>query len=94
MGFEEIGIDVDHLHLHVLIPPGYAVSKVVETLKSITSKRIKDEFSHFLKKVYWDGRGIWGRGFFVSTVGAKEAVTKNHIRYQGRQDAGQPQLAL
>jgi len=25
-----------------------------------------------LKKVYWDRKGIWGKGYFVSTVGINE----------------------
>ena len=39
---EEVGVDRDHVHLHMVIPPKYAVSNVVETLKSVTSRRIKD----------------------------------------------------
>ena len=57
---EEIGIEVDHVHLHMVIPPKDAVAKVVSTLKSVTSARMKEKFPQFLRKVYWDGRGIWG----------------------------------
>ena len=89
---EEIGIEVDHVHLHMVIPPKDAVAKVVGTLKSVTSARMKEKFPHFLRKVYWDGRGIWGRGFFVSTVGINEATIQRYVRYQGEQDTGQAQL--
>lgn len=34
---EEIGVERDHVHLHMVIPPKYAVSKVVETLKGVPS---------------------------------------------------------
>ena len=63
----EIGIDLDHIHLYMLIPPKYAASKVVETIKSNTSKALKTKFA-FLKKVYWNDKGIWTKGYFVSTV--------------------------
>ncbi len=89
---EEVGIEADHVHLHMVIPPKYSVSKVVETMKSITSMRLKEKFPHFLKKIYWDDGGIWARGFFVSTVGINEAVIRKYVRYQGRQDAGQAEL--
>jgi putative transposase len=89
---EEIGIEVDHVHLHMVIPPKDAVAKVVGTLKSVTSARMKEKFPHFLGKVYWDGGGIWGRGFFVSTVGINEAIIRHYVRYQGEQDTGQAQL--
>jgi len=39
-----------------------------------------------------DGRGIWGRGCFVSTVGINEAIIRRYVRYQGEQDTGQAQL--
>ena len=91
---EEIGTDEDHVHLHMVIPPKYAVSKVVETMKSVTSSKLKEKFSHFLNKVYWDGGGIWTRGFFVSTVGINEAVIRNYVKYQGMQDTGQAKLEL
>ncbi len=89
---EEIGTDEDHVHLHMIIPPKYAVSKVVETMKSVTSVKLKQKFSHFLNQVYWDGGGIWSRGFFVSTVGINESVIRNYVKYQGEQDTGQAKL--
>ena len=89
---EEIGIDVDHVHLHMIIPPKYAVSKVVDTLKSVTSRELWAKFPHFLPKVYWDGGGVWTRGFFVSTVGITEAIIRRYVRYQGEQDTGQAEL--
>jgi len=78
----------------MVIPPKYPVSKVVEVLKSVTSRRLKEKFPHFLKKVYWDDGGIWARGFFVSTVGVNEVTIRNYVRQQGQQDAGQAKLEL
>ena len=83
---------MDHVHLHMVIPPKDAVAKVVATLKSVTRAGLKEKFPHFLRKVYWDGGGIWGRGFFVSTVGINEAIIRCDVRYQSEQDTGQAQL--
>ena len=91
---EEIGIEKDHIHLQMIIPPKYSISKVVETMKSASSKRLKEKFPHFLRKVYWDNEGVWARGFFVSTVGINESIIRRYIQYQGKQDAGQAQLEL
>lgn len=41
----------------MIIPPKYSVSEVVDVLKANTSRGIKETFA-FLKKVYWDDRGI------------------------------------
>jgi REP element-mobilizing transposase RayT len=43
----------------MIIPPRYSVSKVVETIKKNTSRALRQKFV-FLKKVYWDDKGIWG----------------------------------
>jgi len=91
---EECGVDVDHVHLHMIIPPKYSVSKAIETMKTITSKRLREKFPHFLHQVYWDDAGIWARGFFVSTVGVNEATIRKYVQYQGKQDAGQAKLEL
>jgi putative transposase len=61
---EAVGVEQDHVHLHMVIPPKYAVSRVVETLKSVTSRRIKEKFPHVLAKVCWDGGGNLGTRIF------------------------------
>jgi len=89
--YEEIGMEEDHIHLHVVIPPKYSVSFVVETLKKNTSRELRERFP-FLNQVYWDKGGIWSTGYFVSTVGANESVIKRYVAMQGREDAGQAKL--
>jgi len=75
----------------MIIPPKYSVSEVVNVLKANTSRAIKEKFE-FLKKVYWDGRGIWSKGYFVSTVGIEERIIKRYVEMQGKEDAGQAEL--
>ena len=91
--FMEIGIDNDHVHLHVIIPPKYAVSHVVRDMKSNTSRRLKAKFG-FLKKVYWGTSSVWSAGFFVSSVGVDEQTIRNYVRWQGKEDNGQAELEL
>ena len=54
---------------------------------------MKEKFS-FLKKVYWDRKGIWGKGYFVSTVGIDEETIKRYVEMQGEEDTGQAELEL
>jgi len=85
---EAVGVDKDHVHLHLIIPPKYAVSKIVEAFKSNTSRLIRKKFPAFLKKVYWDDHGIWGTGFFVSTIGINEKIIRAYVTQQGKHDRG------
>ena len=89
----EIAIKEDHVHLFMVIPPKYAVSMVVETIKKNTSRTLKKKFA-FLKKVYWGNEGIWGKGYFVSTVGINESIIRKYVEMQEKEESGQAQLEL
>ena len=89
--YAAIGMEVDHVHLHMVIPPKYAVSFAVETLKQNTSRALAEKFA-FLKQVYWDEDRIWSTGYFVSTVGVNEAIIRRYVKMQGKEDAGQAEL--
>ena len=89
--YKEIGIDKDHVHVYMIIPPKYSVSQVVDVIKTNTSRALRNKF-RFLQKVYWDDRGIWCKGFFVSTVGINEKVIQRYVEMQGKEDSGQEEL--
>ena len=89
----EVGMDKDHVHLYMVIPPKYAVSEVVRMLKSNSAKKMKAKFP-FLRKVYWGTKSVWSTGFFVSTVGVNEQTIQNYVRMQGKEDFGQAELEL
>ena len=38
---EESGVEQNHVYLNMVIPKKYPVSRVVETLKSLTSRQLK-----------------------------------------------------
>ena len=63
----------------MVLPQKYAVSKVAETVKKNTTRSLSRKFT-FLKKVYWDKKGIWGKECFVSTVGINEEVIRKYVQ--------------
>lgn len=68
-----MGIKRNHVHLYMVIPLKYAMSKVAKIVKKNTGRSLGRKFT-FLKKVYWDRKGIGGKGYFVSNVGINEEV--------------------
>ncbi len=93
-----IGIDDikrDHIHLEMIIPPKYAISKVVDIIKCKSSKKLRQKFD-FLDKVRgYEGKGVlWSVGYYVSSLGYDEKAVRKYIEWQGRQDLGQNQLSL
>ena len=89
----EQSIQVDHIHLLMVIPPKYAVSDVIGEIKQYTSSRMRGKFA-WLGKVYWKERVVRSPGYFVSTVGLDEKQITEYVRWQGGQDSGQAKLDL
>ena len=89
----EIGMDKDHVHLHMIIPPKYSVSEIVNQIKSNVSRDMKKRFE-FLADVYWGTDSVWSTGFFVSTVGINEETIRKYVQMQGKEDSGQAELEL
>ena len=89
----EYNIQVDHIHMIMIIPPKYAVSDVIGRIKGKTSSKLRKKFS-WLKKAYWKENIVWSPGYFVSTVGVDEAKIVKYVRWQERQDSGQAKLEL
>jgi putative transposase len=87
----ESNVQIDHIHLVLCIPPRVAVARVVSFLKNQSCKRLKAKYA-FLHKVYWDGSGVWSRGYCVSTIGINEKQILAYVRYQEKEDKGQLEL--
>lgn len=65
----------DHVHLTASAPPRIASARIVQILKSVSTKLLFEEFP-WLKKYYWGGE-IWAGGYFVRSLGV--GITKDQI---------------
>ena len=83
-------VQIDHIHVVLVIPPKYAVSSIVGKMKANLSRQLRLRYPE-LKRTYWGGV-LWSPGFFSSTVGLNEAVIRRYVDHQGRVDKGQIQL--
>ena len=90
---EKVGMEREHIHLIMIIPPKYAVSDVVGKVKQKVSSQLRKKFS-WIKKVYWKEAVVWSPGYFVSTVGVDEEEIKKYVEWQGKKDSGQTKLNL
>ena len=77
-------ISRDHVHLFVSVPPHISVSKLVQSLKGKTSRKLMSEYKR-LSRVFW-GCHIWARGYFVVSSGkVTEDVIIKYIEEQGQE---------
>ena len=86
-------IQVDHIHMLMIIPPKYAVSQVVGRMKGVLASRLRKKFV-WLGRVYWKENVMWSTGYFVSSVGIEEEMVLKYITWQESQDSGQAKLDL
>ena len=89
----EQNIQLDHIHMIMVIPPKYAVSDVIGEVKQYTASRLREKFA-WLEKVYSKERVVWSPGYFVSTIGMDEKAITEYVRWQREQDSGQAKLEL
>jgi len=71
----------DHVHIMVSVPPYISVSKLVQSVKGRTSRKMLDEYKG-LRRVFL-GRHMWARGYFVATTGnVTDEVIMKYIEEQ------------
>lgn len=72
----------DHVHLLVSMPPTVSVSKLVQRIKGVTSRKLLQE-NQGLNRAFW-GRHLWSRGYFVASIGeVSEEIISKYIEEQG-----------
>jgi putative transposase len=82
----------DHVHIMISIPPKHAVSSVVGYIKGKSAIHLARTYGE--RKQNYAGQNFWARGYFVSTVGRDEAVVRDYIRNQEKEDGRLDQLNL
>jgi len=83
----EYNIQVDHIHMVIVIPPSYKVSEVAGRIKCQTASKLRKKFS-WLSKVYWKENIVLSPGYFVSTIGLNEKAILKYVKWQKTQDLG------
>ena len=81
---EEGHLMADHVHMMISIPPKYAVSQVIGFIKGKSAIHLARVYGE--RKRNFVGQHFWARGFWVSTVGRDEAVVRDYIRNQEKED--------
>ena len=91
----ELNIQIDHVHLLVMITPKVSVSNFVGTVKGRTAIRVFNKFRNLKKSPYW-GNHFWAKGYCVDTVGLDSEMILKYVKYQEKKErsAEQNQLNL
>ncbi|MFE9340293.1 IS200/IS605 family transposase [Streptomyces sp. NPDC007063] len=82
----EFNGEADHVHLLVHYPPKIALSGLVNSLKGVSARRLRAEFTGRVNRAIMHGH-FWSPSYFAGSVGgAPLQVVKDYIEQQKRPD--------
>lgn len=75
--FIEFGSESDHVHLLFETHPSVDLSKLVNNIKTVTSRRLRSEYSQYLTQFYWGSKPqFWSSSYAIISVGAQAPLDK------------------
>jgi putative transposase len=78
-------VSKDHLHILVSSPANLAVSKLMQSFKGKTSRKLLSEYRS-LSREFW-GRHLWARGYFVASSGnVTDDIIAQYIAMQDKME--------
>ncbi len=89
----ELNVQIDHVHLLIMVPPKVSISNLMGTLKGRTAIRVFNKFKELKNKPYW-GNKFWARGYCVDTVGLDSEMIRKYVKYQEQKEKRSEQRGL
>jgi putative transposase len=82
---DEFNGESDHINALIRLHPSIAPAKLINSLKTVTSRLLKRDHGEHLKKYYWGTPAFWSRSYcLISVGGAPIEVLKRYIEAQKR----------
>jgi putative transposase len=74
----------DHVHLLIEYPPKIAISKLVNSLKGVSARKLRDQYRYWINQHSMNGH-LWSPSYFAASCGgAPLRVVKQYIEDQRR----------
>lgn len=84
----EFNGEPDHVHLLIHYPPTIALSRLVNSLKGVSSRRLRAEYVGRINQANTRGH-LWPPSYFAASCGAAPlSIVKEYIRGQQRPSQG------
>ncbi|MBS1986841.1 IS200/IS605 family transposase [Candidatus Dependentiae bacterium] len=81
----EMNVQIDHIHLVVMVPPKISISTYMGTVKGRSVISVFKQVPNLKQKPYW-GNHFWTRGYCVDTVGLDLEKIRKYVKYQEQQE--------
>jgi putative transposase len=74
--------EMDHVHLLVEYPPKVSISKLVNSLKGVSSRLLRKQNYPNIQRALW-GKSLWSPSYFAGTCGgAPLTIIRQYIEQQ------------
>ena len=81
---DEFNGQTDHVHLLVRYPATVTVSKLVNSLKGVSSRVLRRDFEAAITPFLWGGH-LWSRSYYAGSAGgAPLSVIAEYVKSQAR----------
>ncbi|MGC9504276.1 IS200/IS605 family transposase [Baaleninema sp.] len=80
----EFGGEPDHVHLLFEVDPTVTLSNFVKNLKSVSARKMRQEFAEQLRPFYWKPH-FWNRAYALISTGGRANI-ETLLRYIENQD--------
>lgn len=80
----EFGGESDHVHLLIDAHPSLDLSQLIGNLKTVSARKIRAEYTDYLKKFYWKPY-FWSRSYAVLSVSGHVPLEKLILYVQSQE---------
>lgn len=82
----EFNGESDHVHILFQYKPQICLSTLINNIKTVTSRKLRKEFSARLEQFYWKD-AFWNNSYFIASCGGVTIeVLKRYVENQKRVD--------
>ena len=79
----EFNGEASHVHLLVNFPPTATISRLVNSLKGVSSRRLRQEFPDLVQH-YWRANRLWSGSYFAGSADRAPTALRQYIEQQNR----------
>lgn len=73
----EFGGEADHVHMLFETHPSVDLSKLVNNIKTVSSRRLRSEYAEHISQFYWGSKPqFWSGSYAIISVGAQAPLEK------------------
>ena len=73
----EFGSEADHVHILFEAHPSVEVAKLVNNIKTVTSRKLRSQYQELLSRFYWSEKPLfWSSSYAIISVGTGATLEK------------------